>query len=194
MYGVCFLDVEPLPRGRGVEFVDRIVGGAIPRNLIPAVEKGVRQSCQRGPLAGYPVVDIKVKCVDGKYHAVDSNEMAFQLAGSFALKAAVQAAKPVLLEPYVVAEIAAPEDSVGDVMGDIAGRRGLVQSTEARGHNVIVKAKVPMSEMLGYATVLTSMTGGKAEFHLEFSHYSEVPSKLSEKIIEEATEEAPTSH
>ncbi|MCP5041860.1 MAG: elongation factor G [bacterium] len=186
MFGVCYIDVEPLPRAEGFRFEDKIVGGSIPKGLIPAVEKGVREACQKGPLAGYPVVDIAVKCVDGKYHAVDSNEMAFHLAGSFALKAAVQAAKPVLLEPFMIAEINVPEESVGDVMGDVAGRRGLVQTTESRGHHCIVTVKVPMSEMLDYATTLTSMTGGKGEFHLEYSHYSEVPAKLAEKIIEEA--------
>jgi elongation factor G len=186
MYGVCYIDVAPLSRAEGFQFEDKIVGGSIPRGLIPAVEKGVKEACQRGPLAGYPVVDIHVKCVDGKYHSVDSNEMAFHLAGSFALKAAVQKAKPILLEPFVIAEINIPEESVGDVMGDIAGRRGLVQTTESKSHHCIITAKVPMAEMLDYATSLTSMTGGKGEFHLEYSHYGEVPMKLSEKIIEAA--------
>jgi len=188
MYGVCFIDIEPKGRGEGFEFQDKIVGGSIPKGLIPAVEKGVKEACQKGPLGGYPVVDVCVRCVDGKYHAVDSNEMAFHLAGSFALKAAVQAAKPVLLEPYMVAHITAPEESVGDVMGDLAGRRGMVQSTESRGHHCVVTAKVPMSEMLDYATTLTSMTSGKGDFHLEYSHYAEVPAKISEKVVEEARE------
>ncbi len=192
MYGVCYIDVEPLPRAKGFEFEDKIVGGAIPKGLIPAVEKGVKEACQRGPLAGFPVVDIHVRCVDGKYHAVDSNEMAFHLAGSFALKAAVQKARPVLLEPYMIAEINVPEDFVGDVMGDIAGRRGLVQTTESKSHHCIVVAKVPMSEMLDYATALTSMTGGKGDFRLEYSHYAEVPAKLAEKIVEAA--EVPETH
>lgn len=186
MYGVCFIDIEPLGRGQGFEFQDKVVGGAIPKGLIPAVDKGVREACQRGPLAGYPVVDVRVSCVDGKYHAVDSNEMAFHLAGSFALKAAVEAAKPILLEPYMIAEITVPEESVGDVLGDLSSRRGTVQGTEGRSHHCIVTAKVPMSEMLDYATSLTSMTSGKGDFHLEYSHYAEVPSKLSEKVIEEA--------
>ena len=189
MYGVCYIDVEPLPRAAGFQFEDKIVGGSIPKGLIPAVEKGVKEACQKGPLAGFPVVDILVKCVDGKYHSVDSNEMAFHLAGSFALRAAVQKANPVLLEPYMVAEITIPEDSVGDVMGDIAGRRGLVQNTESKSHQCVVIAKVPMSEMLDYATTLTSLTGGKGEFHLEYSHYAEVPAKLSAKIIEAAAAE-----
>jgi len=186
MFGVAYIDVEPMPRGEGFAFEDKVVGGAIPKGLIPAVEKGVREACQKGPLAGYPVVDIAVKCVDGKYHAVDSNEMAFHLAGSFALKAAVQAASPTLLEPLMTAEITVPEEHVGDVMGDISGRRGLVQTTESRAHSCVVIAKVPMSEMLDYATALTSMTGGKGEFHLEYSHYAEVPAKLAEKVIEDS--------
>ena len=186
MFGVCYLDVEPMPRSGGFEFEDKIVGGAIPRNLIPAVEKGVAEALARGPLAGYPLVDLRVKCVDGKFHSVDSNEMAFKLAGSFGLKSAVEQARPVLLEPYMKAEIAVPDESVGDIMGDIASRRGVVQTTEARGNASVVIAKVPMAEMLEYASTLTSLTGGKGEFALEFSHYDVVPAKLAEKIIEEA--------
>ncbi len=186
MYGVCYLDLEPLPRASGFEFEDKIVGGAIPRNLIPAVQKGVVEALERGPLAGYPIVDLKVRCVDGKFHSVDSNEMAFKLAGSFGMKAAVDQARPVLLEPFMKAEISVPDESVGDIMGDISSRRGVVQTTEARGSANVVIAKVPMSEMLEYASTLTSLTGGKGEFHLEFSHYEVVPSKLSEKIIQES--------
>ena len=186
MFGVCFLDVEPKARAEGFEFEDKIVGGAIPRGLIPAVEKGVLEALERGPLAGYPIVDIKVACVDGKYHSVDSNEMAFHLAGSFALKAAVEKAKPVLLEPYMTAEISVPDESVGDVLGDLSSRRGQVQTTEAMAHGSRITAKVPMAEMLDYASTLTSVTGGKGEFQLGFSHYAQVPSKISEKIIEEA--------
>ncbi len=188
MFGVCYIDIEPQGRGEGFAFEDKVVGGAIPRGLIPAVAKGVAEACRKGPLAGFPVVDVKVTCIDGKYHAVDSNEMAFHLAGSFALKAAVQQAKPVILEPFMLAEVWVPEEYVGDVMGDLSSRRGMVQSTEARSHGAVIVAKVPMSEMLDYATVLTSMTGGKGEFHLEYSHYSEVPSKLVEKIIEKENE------
>lgn len=186
MYAVCYLDLEPLPRASGFEFEDKIVGGKIPRGLIPAVEKGVIEALGRGPLAGYPIVDVKVRCVDGKYHSVDSNEMAFKLAGSFGMKTAVSEAKPVLLEPYMKAEIAVPDESVGDIMGDISSRRGVVQTTEARGSSNVVIAKVPMAEMLEYASTLTSLTGGKGEFHLEFSHYDVVPSKLSAKIVEES--------
>jgi len=189
MFGVCYIDIEPRPRASGFEFEDKIVGGSIPRNLIPAVEKGVTEACQAGPLAGYPVVDIKVSCVDGKYHAVDSNEMAFKLAGSFALKAAVEKAGPVLLEPFMNVEVQVPDLNVGDVMGDIASRRGTVQTTETRGHTAVVKACVPMVEMLEYASTLTSLTGGKGEFQMQFSHYDQVPPKLAEKVIAEAAAE-----
>ena len=186
MFGVCYLTIEPLPRGAGVEFSDEIVGGSIPRNLIPAVEKGVLESADAGPLAGYPVVDVKVRCIDGKHHSVDSNEMAFKLAGSFGFKAAVEKARPILLEPIMKAEIAVPDHHVGDIMGDVSSRRGRVQSTEARGSNQVIKAEVPMAEMLEYASALTSLTGGKGAFHMEFSHYDEVPAHEREKIIAEA--------
>ena len=186
MYGVCYLTVEPKPRGGGIEFVDEIVGGAIPRNLIPAVEKGVQEACAAGPLAGYPVVDIRVRCIDGKYHAVDSNEMAFKLAGSFGFKAAVEQARPMLLEPIMSVEVSAPSELVGDIMGDISARRGRVQSSEAQGTTQIIRAQVPMSEMLEYASQLTSMTGGQGEFHMEFSNYAEAPANVRDKIVAEA--------
>jgi elongation factor G len=186
MFGVCYVNIEPLPRGSGVQFEDKIVGGAIPRNLIPAVEKGVRESCVAGPLAGFPVVDVKIECVDGKYHSVDSNEMAFKLAGSYALKAAVEAAKPVLLEPYMSVEIIVPDENMGDIMGDVASRRGTVSTTETKGHTAIIKAVVPMSEMLEYAPTLSSISGGKGEFHMHFSHYDKLTGKLAEKVIAEA--------
>ena len=186
MFGVCYLSVEPLPRGAGLEFVDEIVGGSIPRNLIPAVEKGVIESAAAGPLAGFPVVDLRVRCIDGKFHSVDSNEMAFKLAGAFGFKAAVEQARPTLLEPIMRAEITVPDDSLGDVMGDISSRRGRVQGTESRGHAQVVKAEVPMAEMLEYANALTSLTGGKGAFHMEFSHYDEVPAFARDKIIAEA--------
>ncbi len=189
MYGVCFLSVEPKPRGEGLEFSDEIVGGAIPRNLIPAVEKGVLEAAQAGPLAGYPVVDLRVRCIDGKHHSVDSNEMAFKLAGSFGFKAAVEQARPTLLEPIMSVEVQVPDDHVGDVMGDISSRRGRVQTTEARGAAQVVKAEVPMAEMLEYASALTSLTGGTGAFHMEFAHYDEVPAHARDKIIAEARTE-----
>jgi elongation factor G len=187
MYGVCFLDIEPLPPGSGVEFVDKIVGGAIPRNLIPAVEKGILEAAVRGPLAGYPVVDVRVTCVDGKHHSVDSNEMAFKLAGSFGFKAAIEQGKPTILEPVMDVEISIPDQYVGDIMGDISGRRGRVQSSEARGSTQVINAQVPMSEMLEYASTLTSVTAGQGEFHMEFSHYEETPAQVREKIIAQAS-------
>jgi elongation factor G len=187
MFGVCYINVEPRPRKAGFEFADKIVGGSIPRNLIPAVEKGVIEACVAGPLAGFPVVDIRVECIDGKFHSVDSNEMAFKLAGSFALRSAVEQAGPVLLEPYMTAEVNVPDEYVGDIMGDIASRRGTVQTTETRGHSAIVVATVPMAEMLEYATTLTSITGGKGEFHMHFSHYDPLVGKLAEKVIAQAS-------
>ncbi|RIL06039.1 MAG: elongation factor G [Proteobacteria bacterium] len=190
MFGVCYVTVEPLPRGAGFEFVDEIVGGAIPRNLIPAVEKGVLEALPHGPLAGFPVVDVRVRCIDGKHHPVDSNEMAFKLAGSFGFKAATEQARPTLLEPVMEVEIAIPDESMGDVIGDLNSRRGRVQATESRGSGSIVKAQVPMSEMLEYASILTSLTGGKGAFHMDFSHYEEMPAALRDKVVEEARAQA----
>jgi elongation factor G len=186
MFGVCYLTLEPQARGEGIEFVDEIKGGAIPRGLIPAVEKGVFEACEAGPLAGYPVVDVRVRCIDGKHHAVDSNEMAFKLAASFGLKASVLQAKPTLLEPVMNAEVSIPGQYVGDIMGDLSSRRGRVQSSEAKGSTQIIKAQVPMSEMLEYASQLTSITAGQGEFHMEFSHYDEAPSHVREKVIADA--------
>jgi elongation factor G len=190
MYGVAYLTVEPLPRGSGVVFADEIVGGAIPRNLIPAVEKGVHEAAARGPLAGFPVADVRVRCVDGKFHPVDSNEMAFKLAGAYGLKAALELAAPTLLEPIMRVEVTALAEHMGDVMGDIAHRRGRVQGTESRGHGLVVKAEVPMAEMLEYASALTSLTGGKGGFHMEFSHYDELPALQRERVIAEARTKA----
>jgi elongation factor G len=186
MFGVCYLTLEPKPRGEGFEFSDEIVGGAIPRSLIPAVEKGVLEACGAGPLAGFPVVDVKVRCIDGKHHSVDSNEMAFKLAGSFGFKTAMEKARPVLLEPIMDVEITVPDDNVGDIMGDISSRRGRVQTSEAKGNATVVIAQVPMSEMLEYSTVLTSLTGGKGDFHMHLSHYDPCPRDVQDKIIAEA--------
>ena len=186
MFGVCYLTVEPRPRGEGIDFIDEIKGGAIPRGLIPAVEKGVLESCDAGPLAGYPVVDVRVRCIDGKHHAVDSNEMAFKLAGSFGFKLAVEQAKPTLLEPVMDVEVSIPDQFVGDIMGDISSRRGRVQSSESRGSVHVIQAQVPMAEMLEYASSLTSVTGGQGEFHMEFSHYDEAPAHVREKVASQA--------
>ena len=183
MFGVCYLTVEPLPRGSGIEFVDEIVGGAIPRNLIPAVEKGVQESCEAGPLAGFPVVDVRVRCIDGKHHSVDSNEMAFKLAGSFGFKLAIEKAGPTLLEPIMDVHVSVPDQYVGDVMGDLSSRRGRVGSGEAQGSTQVIEAQVPMSKMLEYASTLTSITAGQGEFHMEFSHYDEAPAHVREKVV-----------
>jgi elongation factor G len=188
MFGVCYLTVEPLPRGSGIEFSDEIVGGAIPRNLIPAVEKGIREAAEVGPLAGYPVVDVRVRCIDGKHHSVDSNEMAFKLAGSFGFKAGIEAASPTLLEPVMNLHVSVPDSCVGDVMGDLSSRRGRVGSGEAVGTSQVIAAQVPMSELLEYASALTSITGGQGEFHMEFSHYDEAPAHVREKVIAEAAQ------
>jgi len=186
MFGVCYLSIEPLPRGAGFEFLDEIVGGAIPRNLIPAVEKGVVEALQHGPLAGFPVVDVRVRCIDGKHHPVDSNEMAFKLAGSFGFKTAAEQARPTVLEPVMHVEVSAPDEHMGDVIGDLNSRRGRVQATDQLGSTSVIKAQVPMAEMLEYASVLTSLTGGKGAFQMAFAHYEEVPAAFRDKIVEEA--------
>jgi elongation factor G len=186
MFGVCYLTIEPLPRGSGVEFSDEIVGGSIPRNLIPAVEKGIHEAAEAGPLAGFPVVDVRVRCIDGKHHSVDSNEMAFKLAGSFGFKTGIERGKPTLLEPIMDVHVSVPDQFVGDVMGDLSSRRGRVGSGEAQGTGQVIEAQVPMSEMLEYASTLTSITGGQGEFHMEFSHYDEAPAHVREKVVAEA--------
>jgi elongation factor G len=182
-FGVCYLTVEHGPRGSGVEFLDEIVGGAIPRNFIPAVEKGVRETCERGVLAGYPLTDIRVHCIDGKYHDVDSSEQAFKTAGSLGIKAAVMAAKPTLLEPIMTVEVSVPDENVGDIMGNLNSRRGRVSGVDSKGNAQVIRAHVPMSEMLTYASDLVSMTGGKGSFSMELSHYEEVPAQIRERII-----------
>jgi elongation factor G len=186
-YGDCWIEIEPLPRGSGFEFVDKIVGGAIPRAFIPAVEKGVIEAMESGEVAGYPVVDVRVTLYDGKYHAVDSSEMAFKIAGSLGMKAALAKAKPVLLEPIMHVEVAVPEEHVGDVMGDLNSRRGHPLGMENRGGLEVVKAEVPMSEMLSYAPDLRAMTGGRGDYSMEFHHYAEVPAHLAQKAAEAAT-------
>jgi elongation factor G len=181
-----WMEVAPQPRGVGFEFVDKIVGGAIPRNFIPAVEKGVRSAMAEGFLAGYPVVDVRVKLYDGKYHPVDSSDMAFQIAGSLGFKAAAEKAQPVLLEPIMSVEITVPEENVGDIIGDLNSRRGRVLGTTPRGHSNVVGAEVPLAEMLSYAPDLTSMTGGRGDYHMEFLRYEEVPAHLTQKIVDQA--------
>jgi len=185
-FGVCYLTVEPGERGSGVVFHDEIVGGSIPRQFIPAVEKGVRETCKLGVVAGYEVTDIQIHCIDGKYHSVDSSEMAFKTAGSLGLKAAFHQAKPVLLEPIMKMAVTVPDEFVGDIMGNLNSRRGRVSGVDAHGSLQTVNAEVPMSEVLTYASDLTSITGGQGSFTLEFSKYEEVPKEIQEKIVAEA--------
>ena len=182
-FGVCRIKMEPLPRGKGIEFVDDIFGGAIPKNWIPSVEKGVRDSAERGFLAGFPVTDFRAVLYDGKYHDVDSSDMAFKIAGSLAFKEAMKQARPALLEPIMQVEVYAPEQYSGDLMGHLSGRRGKISGSETRAGSVIVKAQVPLAEMLGYANELTSMTQGRGSYSMEFSHYDFVPAELAEKVI-----------
>jgi len=185
-YGDCKIKMEPLPRGGEFEFVNDIFGGAIPRNFIPAVEKGIKDAAARGYLAGYPVVDFKVVLYDGSYHDVDSNDLSFQLAGRIAFKKAMEQAKPTLLEPIMSVEITVPDEFAGSIMGDLNSRRGRIQGMDNKGGNTLVKAEVPMAEMLTYGADLTSMTQGRGSFNMEMHHYDVVPTQLQEKIIENA--------
>lgn len=188
-FGDCWVQFEPKPRGEGFEFADAIVGGSIPKTYIPAVEKGIIEAAERGYLAGYPCVDFKAILDDGSYHAVDSSEMAFKIAGSLAFRKAVDQANPVLLEPIMNVTITTPDDYMGDIMGDLNGRRGRVMGMDSEGKYQVIKAQVPMSEFLTYAPDLRSMTGGRGVYTMEFSHYDEVPAQMAEKIIEAAKKE-----
>jgi elongation factor G len=182
-FGDCKIKVEPLPRGTDFEFVDDIFGGSIPRQFIPAVEKGIQDARTRGYLAGYPMVDFRVTVFDGSYHDVDSNELSFKLAGSLAFKDAMTRARPTILEPIMNVEVYAPSDFAGDLMGDLNSRRGRIGGMDTRGATTIIKAQVPMAEMLTYEQHLTSATGARGSYHMEFSHYEEVPTPLQAKII-----------
>jgi len=182
-FGDARIELTPLPRGDGFEFEDAIVGGVIPRQFIPAVEKGIQEAMREGPIAGYPVVDVKARLYDGAFHSVDSSEMAFKVAGSMAFKNAFEKAHPVLLEPYVKVEILAPTELVGEIMGDLSGRRGRPMGIEQRGERQVVQAEVPQVEMLTYARDLRSISGGRANFHVEFGHYEEVPPNLVDKVL-----------
>jgi elongation factor G len=184
-YGDCWIQIEPLARGKGFEFVDAIVGGVIPKTYIPAVEKGIIEAARKGVLAGFPCIDFKVTLDYGSYHAVDSSEMAFKIAGSLAFKLAAEQANLVLLEPIMKVTITTPDEYMGDIMGDLNGRRGRVLGMDSAGKNQIINAQVPMAEFLTYASDLRSMTGGRGIFTMEFSHYDEVPAQTSEKIVEE---------
>ncbi len=184
-FGDCWIEMSPLPRGEMYEFVDDVFGGSVPRQFIPAVDKGIQDSLGKGPLAGFPVVDIKVRLYDGSYHAVDSDEMSFRMAGSLAFKAAYEKCEPILLEPVMQMEVVVPEESLGDIMGDIISRRGRVLGMESRGKNQVIMAHVPMAEVLEYAASLRSMTGGRGAFTMQLDHYEEVPNHLVDKIIAE---------
>jgi elongation factor G len=188
-FGDCHIEIEPLDGGDGFEFVNAIKGGVIPTGFIPAVEKGVLEAMQHGAVAGYPIKGVRVRLFDGSYHTVDSSEMAFKMAGSIAMKEALERAKPVLLEPIMLVTASVPDDAVGDVMGDLSSRRGRPLGTEAVGGMTEVKAEVPMAEMLTYAPDLRSITGGQGEYGLEFLRYEEVPAHLAEKVIAKAAAE-----
>lgn len=185
-YGDCWIELEPLPRGEGFEFVDKIVGGVIPQQYRPAVEKGILEAMEQGVLAGYPVVDVRVSLVDGSYHTVDSSELAFKVAGSMAFKKAALSSQPILLEPIVNIYIEVPEEYMGDVIGDLNSRRGKVLGMDSRGTIQIIKAQVPLAEILKYAPDLRSMTSGRGTFTYEHSHYEEVPPYIAEKITAES--------
>ncbi len=195
-YGDCWLKLEPLPRGKGFEFEDEIVGGAIPRQFIPSVEKGVKSTLVEGFLAGYPIVDVKVTVFDGSYHDVDSSDMAFQIAASMGFKAAMEKAHPIILEPIVALEVACPDECMGDVIGDLNSRRGKVLGMDRKGQSQVIKAMVPMSEVLKYAPDLRSITSGRGSFEQRFDHYEEAPPPVAEKIIKEnkAAREAAGAH
>jgi elongation factor G len=188
-YGDCWIKVEPLPRGKGFEFVNEVVGGAIPRKYIPAVEKGIVEAMEGGILAGYPITDVKVSLYDGSYHTVDSSEMSFKIAGSLAVKKGVQQATPILLEPIMAVEVSAPDDAIGDVIGDLNSRRGRVLGVEGKGKSQAIKALVPLAEMLEYATQLRSLTGDRGDYTMELSHFEEVPAHIQDKLVAEAKKE-----
>jgi elongation factor G len=185
-FGDCKIRIEPLQRGAGFEFVNDIFGGAIPRNFIPAVEKGIQESAARGFMAGFPVVDFRVTLYDGSYHDVDSNELSFKMAGRIAFRKCMEQAKPALLEPIMRVEIEAPDDCAGALMGDLNQRRGRVQGMETRGATSVVRAEVPMAEMLSYGQSLTAMTQGRGSFHMEMDHYDVVPQAIAEKVVANA--------
>jgi elongation factor G len=184
-YGDCWLQLDPLARGAGFEFVNQIVGGAIPRNFIPAVEKGVMEAMREGILAGFPVVDVRVTVYDGSYHTVDSSELSFKIAASLGFKKALEAANPALLEPIMSVDVVTPDDFVGSVIGDLNAKRGRILGVTAKGSTEIIKALVPLAEMLKYTVALNSITGGRGSYSMEFSTYEEVPREQAARIIEE---------
>ena len=182
-YGHCFIKIEPQVRGVGYEFVNAIKGGAIPGEFIPAVEKGIKDALENGVLAGYPTVDVKITLYDGTYHDVDSSEMAFKIAGSMAFQHAAKAAEPTLLEPVMKVEVSAPDEFMGEVIGDLSSKRAQISGTDKRGHLTIINAFAPLAELSGYATKLRSLSQGRASYYMEPSHYEEVPKNIAEGII-----------
>lgn len=188
-YGDCWIEIMPLPRGKGFEFENKIVGGAIPKTYIPAVEKGIQEAMSQGVLANYPMVDVKVVLYDGSYHDVDSSEMAFKIAGSIGFKKGVKDCKPILLEPIMTMEVNVPNECVGDVMGDLNAKRGKILGVDASDESQTIRAHVPMASVLNYAPELRALTGGRGVFVMEFDHYDEVPEHLAQKVIEEAKAE-----
>ncbi len=188
-FGDCKCIFEPLPRGGGFEFADKIFGGSIPQQWRPAVEKGIKDAAVRGALAGYPLVDFRVELIDGSYHSVDSDDHSFQMAGRKAFKAMIEKTHPILLEPVMHVEVVAPQEYSGDLMGDLNSRRGRIQGMDSKGNNQVIKAQVPMSEMLTYPQMLNSITSARGSYHMEFSHYDELPAHLSQKIVQQAVDE-----
>ncbi len=185
-YGDVKIKMEPLPKGADFEFEDKIFGGAIPKNFIPSIEKGIQEARKKGVVAGYPTVDFKVILYDGSYHEVDSSDIAFKVAASMAFKKGMKGARPTILEPIMNIEVYSPEAYMGDIMGNLNGRRGKVQGMEQKGNLRIIKAKVPMAEMLDFEPTLTSITGGRGSYLMEFSHYEEVPGQIQQKVINDA--------
>jgi elongation factor G len=182
-YGHVWLKVEPNEAGKGYEFIDAIKGGTVPREYIPAVDKGLQETLPNGVLAGFPVVDVKVTLFDGSYHDVDSNENAFKMAASIAFKDGMRKANPVLLEPMMAVEVETPENFVGNVIGDLSSRRGMIQGQEEVAGKMVIKAEVPLAEMFGYSTTLRSATQGRATYTMEFKHYAEAPKTIAEAVI-----------
>ena len=182
-YGHVWLKMEPNEAGKGFEFIDAIKGGTVPREFIPAVEKGLRETLPAGVVAGYPVVDVKVTLFDGSYHDVDSNENAFKMAASMAFKDGMRKADPILLEPMMAVEVETPEDYMGDVMGDLSSRRGMIQGMEDNVSGKVIRAEVPLAEMFGYSTTMRSLSQGRATYSMEFKHYTEAPRNVAEAIV-----------
>ena len=182
-YGHVWLKMEPNEPGKGFEFIDAIKGGSVPREFIPAVEKGFRETLPAGVVAGYPVVDVKVTLFDGSYHDVDSNENAFKMAASMAFKDGMRKADPILLEPMMAVEVETPEDYFGDLMGDLSSRRGMIQGMEDNASGKVVRAEVPLAEMFGYSTTMRSLSQGRATYSMEFKHYTEAPRNVAEAVV-----------